>query len=159
MTEKKESKKVAAQAFTEKLNATPASCSEADRFREADDRFKSCATDRLQALLGYEKISEVPVEVKSTLEAWCLLHGKEASIEQCLKLVREEPADFKLVGMSDLNYMAPEELDDLEKRTKDLSIVKETKEAEVAEMMLEWLQAAMSLHRWAQTTRAVAPQE
>mmetsp|Transcript_69771 Transcript_69771/g.110254 ORF Transcript_69771/g.110254 Transcript_69771/m.110254 type:complete len:158 (+) Transcript_69771:27-500(+) len=157
MTEKKESKKAAAQAFTDKLNATPAACSEADRFREADDRFKSCATDRLQVLLGYEKMS-VPIEVKSTLEAWCLLHGKEASLEQCLKFVREQPADFKLVGMSDLNYMTPEELDDLEKRTKDLSIANESKEAEVAEMMLEWLQAAMSLHRWAQTTRA-APQE
>ena len=24
---------------------------------------------------------------------------------------------------------------------------------------IRWLQAAMSLHRWAQTTRAVAPQE
>ena len=105
---------------------------EADRFRLADDRFKSCNSSKLQvrcvneraeqnltemcehwtsirliipcfwfltllgdgrllaqALLGYE--TEVPAEVKTTLEAWCLLHGKEASVEQCLKLVREEP--------------------------------------------------------------------
>ena len=161
MAEKKDSKesKKAAQAFTDKLNATPATCSEADRFREADDCFKSCKTETLQALMEYEKRPDVPAEVKVTLEAWCLLHGKEPKLEQCLKFLKEEPADFKLVGLSDLNYMTSEELTHLEQLTTDITVVSMDSASEVAKMMLEWLQAALGLHRWAQTTRAVEVQE
>ncbi|CAK9058522.1 unnamed protein product [Durusdinium trenchii] len=88
-----------------------------------------------------------------TKEAWCLLHGKEMSFEQCLKMVREEPADFKLVGMSDLSYMKPEEIDDLEKHVAGLELECADEATEVAKMMLEWLQAALGLHRWAQQKR------
>ncbi|CAE7350922.1 unnamed protein product [Symbiodinium natans] len=43
-------KNAAAQAFTDRLNATPASGSEADRFREADDRLKGLPPATVKAL-------------------------------------------------------------------------------------------------------------
>ncbi|CAJ1422447.1 unnamed protein product [Effrenium voratum] len=107
-------KRAAAQAFSDRLNATPAEGAEADRFRSAVDRLSSMKREAPQALL---RLEEVPADVAAVMECWCLLHGKAPSSEQCLKLLKEEPAeDFTLVGMSNINCLTEEELAEMRRR-------------------------------------------
>eukprot|EP00913_Durusdinium_trenchii_P035657 g33367.t1 len=124
-------KKAAQEAFADKFNATPADCSEADRFRDADDRLKGSSAVSLQALAFFDA-ETVPDAVKATMEPW-------------------EGRDFRsFVGREGL---CSEEIDDLEKHVAGLELECADEATEVAKMMLEWLQAALGLHRWAQQKR------
>ncbi|OLQ15145.1 hypothetical protein AK812_SmicGene605 [Symbiodinium microadriaticum] len=147
-------KKAAAQAFTDRLNATPASGSEADRFREADDRLKSLPAATVQAL---SRFGEAPTpEVVTCMECWAMLHGEDPTVLSCLKLA-EDPSEFKLVGVSLLNSFREEELSVLEEKTSGLQLPKPTDEAEqAAAAMLEWLQAGLAMRRWAESARQSA---
>eukprot|EP00931_Biecheleriopsis_adriatica_P013308 TRINITY_DN114678_c0_g1_i1.p1 TRINITY_DN114678_c0_g1~~TRINITY_DN114678_c0_g1_i1.p1 ORF type:complete len:176 (-),score=61.71 TRINITY_DN114678_c0_g1_i1:10-510(-) len=151
----REDKKAAAQAFTDRLNATPASGSEADRFRAADDTLKGLEDKAIQALSCFA--DGAPPEVVATMECWCLLHDvKPMSVEGCLELSRDT-AEFKLVGMSTLNYLNAEEISSLEQRAEglELAALKATAGAgtQAAAAMLEWLQAALAMRRWALEAR------
>eukprot|EP00416_Gambierdiscus_australes_P039965 CAMPEP_0171103238 /NCGR_PEP_ID=MMETSP0766_2-20121228/58810_1 /TAXON_ID=439317 /ORGANISM="Gambierdiscus australes, Strain CAWD 149" /LENGTH=160 /DNA_ID=CAMNT_0011563647 /DNA_START=55 /DNA_END=537 /DNA_ORIENTATION=- len=151
-------KKAAADAFAEKFNATPASGHEADRFRAADDRLKSLDTASLSSLRSLGSAQELPPEIVAVLECWCLLHNERpASVATCAKLAAD-PDDMRLVGMSTLEYMPQEDLDQVASRivAVDAEVARGRKVAmaEAAATMIEWLQAALALQRWASQQRA-----
>mmetsp|Transcript_19727 Transcript_19727/g.40154 ORF Transcript_19727/g.40154 Transcript_19727/m.40154 type:complete len:164 (-) Transcript_19727:152-643(-) len=156
-------KKVAAEAFSQKLNSTPAAGDEADRFRTADDRLKSlsvAALSTIRALANPDAEKDLPPEIVAVLESWCFLHDeKPASVSTCAKLAAD-PDDLRLVGMSSLEFMPAEDLAEVSQRMEGLDAeVARTRSvavAEVASAMIEWLQAALALRRWAVEQRAQA---
>mmetsp|Transcript_86866 Transcript_86866/g.230826 ORF Transcript_86866/g.230826 Transcript_86866/m.230826 type:complete len:164 (-) Transcript_86866:154-645(-) len=156
-------KRAAADAFSDKLNATPASGHEADGYRAADDRLKSlslASISAIRALGAADAEKELPPEIVTVLECWCFLHGeKPASVATCAKLAAD-PDDLRLVGMSTLECMTEEEIVEVSQRTGGLDAeVAKTRSvpvAEVASAMIEWLQASLALRRWAKEQREKA---
>uniref|UniRef100_A0A7S2H4M3 Uncharacterized protein n=1 Tax=Alexandrium andersonii TaxID=327968 RepID=A0A7S2H4M3_9DINO len=154
-------KRATADAFSEKLNATPAGGDEADRFRAADDRLKAlsaAAISTIRGLSGADAEQDLPPEIVEALTCWCFLHDEQpASVASCAKLA-EDPDDFRLVGMSSLEYMPEEELTEISQRVgvldPEVARKRSVAVAEVACAMIEWLQAALALRRWAQEQRA-----
>mmetsp|Transcript_19726 Transcript_19726/g.40152 ORF Transcript_19726/g.40152 Transcript_19726/m.40152 type:complete len:158 (-) Transcript_19726:156-629(-) len=116
-------KKVAAEAFSQKLNSTPAAGDEADRFRTADDRLKSlsvAALSTIRALANPDAEKDLPPEIVAVLESWCFLHDeKPASVSTCAKLAAD-PDDLRLVGMSSLEFMPAEDLAEVSQRMEGL---------------------------------------
>eukprot|EP00927_Polykrikos_kofoidii_P012196 TRINITY_DN15245_c2_g1_i1.p2 TRINITY_DN15245_c2_g1~~TRINITY_DN15245_c2_g1_i1.p2 ORF type:complete len:190 (+),score=41.90 TRINITY_DN15245_c2_g1_i1:94-663(+) len=151
-------KREAAEAFTEKFNSTPATCSEAEQFRTVDDRFKSLKHEAVTAVkVACGNEADLPPEVITTFKCWCYLHGEEPSLEKCAQLAGD-PEDFKLVGTTSIKCLSEEEfgalkghidgLDPSTVRTRPLAV------AEPAAAMLEWMQAAVALHLWAAAQQA-----
>mmetsp|Transcript_11664 Transcript_11664/g.35206 ORF Transcript_11664/g.35206 Transcript_11664/m.35206 type:complete len:165 (-) Transcript_11664:40-534(-) len=156
-------KKAAADAFSEKLNSTPASGDEADRFRAADDKLKSLSVASLStihALGGAGAEEDLPPEIAEALACWCFLHDERpVSVAACAKLA-EDPEDLRLVGMSSLGYLSEEEQAELARRVEGLDPEvarrRSVSAAEAASVMIEWLQAALAMERWAKKQRAQA---
>mmetsp|Transcript_110875 Transcript_110875/g.220522 ORF Transcript_110875/g.220522 Transcript_110875/m.220522 type:complete len:162 (-) Transcript_110875:50-535(-) len=145
--------KAAADAFSDRMNATPAKCSEADRFREADNQLKALQPEHVLAL-GDCPGRELPPGVVAAMESWCLLHDETPpSIEGCAKLAAD-PGDFRLVGLSTLRYLDKETIEAITGRVAGLDVATVRSSlpvaAEVIAVMVEWLQAALALHGWAQ---------
>eukprot|EP00929_Paragymnodinium_shiwhaense_P115313 TRINITY_DN8407_c0_g1_i1.p2 TRINITY_DN8407_c0_g1~~TRINITY_DN8407_c0_g1_i1.p2 ORF type:complete len:209 (+),score=63.81 TRINITY_DN8407_c0_g1_i1:85-627(+) len=153
-------KKEAADAFSERMNATPAKCSEADRFREADDQFKKLKPEAFAAVRAAcedAKASDLPPEVAAVFESWCYLHGEmPASVAKCGELAADLD-DFRLVGPSSIRSMSAEERAEVELRINELDTEtirgRPLAAAEAAAAMLEWLQAGLALQRWAEETQ------
>ena len=157
-------KREAAGAFSDRLNATPAKCSEADRYRVADDRFRAlsaAAFASVRVACDGANDSELPPEIAATFECWCIIHGEKASVATCGKLAAE-PDDFKLVGSSTVNCLSAEELSEIERRVASLDSAAVAERpiacAEATSAMLEWAQAAVALQRWAEAKR-LEPEE
>ncbi|CAE8664371.1 unnamed protein product [Polarella glacialis] len=153
------SDKKASDALSDRLCATPAAGSEADRFRDADDRLKALSDEVIQAIRA-DVDGGMPPDIATVLECWCLLHEtKPASVAGCIKLA-EDPAEFKLVGLSTLGYLEPNDLAAIQTRTEGLDPGSARNRpfagAQAAAAMLEWLQAALALRRWADQTRQTA---
>lgn len=142
--EEKVDKRATAQAFTDRLNVTPAACSEADRFRNADDALRALSSASVQALQSCAG-REIPADVATVMECWCLLLDVQpASVDRCAELAADL-SEFKLVGLGTLNYLGAEGLSTLETRTRGLDASSVSTSscpgAEAASAMLEWLQA------------------
>merc|ERR1712187_439204 len=96
---------------------------EADRFRIADDRLKALNSAAISAVGAAcaAQDGDLPPEMKETFECWCMLHGEPPSLVSC-KALAADVDDFKLVGISSLRYMSPEELEALGSRVADLDL-------------------------------------
>eukprot|EP00401_Gymnodinium_catenatum_P054622 CAMPEP_0117496494 /NCGR_PEP_ID=MMETSP0784-20121206/20686_1 /TAXON_ID=39447 /ORGANISM="" /LENGTH=197 /DNA_ID=CAMNT_0005291467 /DNA_START=95 /DNA_END=689 /DNA_ORIENTATION=+ len=157
-TEKRPSRteqKAAAEAFSDRLNCTPAIGSEADRFREVDDRFKAMSADSVKAIVecSAEDLESAP-EVAAAFASWCILAGETpATVARCAELAAD-PEDFRLVGVSSFRCLSPEELSELEQRIRELDPAeargRQFAAAEIAATLIEWMQAGLALHHWAQ---------
>eukprot|EP00933_Yihiella_yeosuensis_P013733 TRINITY_DN12590_c0_g1_i1.p1 TRINITY_DN12590_c0_g1~~TRINITY_DN12590_c0_g1_i1.p1 ORF type:complete len:190 (+),score=60.79 TRINITY_DN12590_c0_g1_i1:64-570(+) len=152
--ETKKEKEAAADAFTEKLNCTPAAGSEADRFRDADDRLKALPVEAIRALEGFGNGDEAPPpDIALAMECWCLLHEvTPVGVAKCAELAKD-PSEFRLVGLSTLNYLEEADLTALKQRAEGLvaadARLRPCKAAEAAAAMIEWVQAALDLRLWA----------
>eukprot|EP00747_Dinoflagellata_sp_TGD_P162271 gnl/TRDRNA2_/TRDRNA2_179689_c0_seq1.p2 gnl/TRDRNA2_/TRDRNA2_179689_c0~~gnl/TRDRNA2_/TRDRNA2_179689_c0_seq1.p2 ORF type:complete len:173 (-),score=44.34 gnl/TRDRNA2_/TRDRNA2_179689_c0_seq1:208-726(-) len=139
--------------FQDRLNATPSKAPEADRFRLADDRFKALSRAAFDAVASVKDATDLPPDIVTTLECWCILHEAETrSVAKCAELAAD-PEEFRLVGSSTLEYLAEEDREVLQKLVDGLSSEEVAKRphllAEVASAMLEWMQAALAVWRWA----------
>merc|ERR1719220_3112028 len=100
--------KEAADAFSDRMNSTPAAGSEADAFREADDKFKQLGPTAIRALTCTPE-AQLPPEAVAAMTCWCYLHGEPASVTKCMELANDCD-DFRLVGMSSMEYLTDEEI-------------------------------------------------
>eukprot|EP00928_Gymnodinium_smaydae_P087211 TRINITY_DN71512_c0_g1_i1.p2 TRINITY_DN71512_c0_g1~~TRINITY_DN71512_c0_g1_i1.p2 ORF type:complete len:214 (+),score=58.02 TRINITY_DN71512_c0_g1_i1:85-642(+) len=159
-------KREAAEAFSERLNATPAKCSEADRFRNADDRLKGLKADAVAAVrTACESSKDAPLapELSAVLESWCVLQGESpVSVARCGELAAD-PSEFFLVGMSLIGAMSPEERADISSRlsgvTADAVRALPCPAADTIATMAEWLQAGIALQQWADELQKTAAEK